>query len=92
MKSRETTANGARKRLRPGVLQKMAHDTGINYKTIESWRSRLKSGEVMYGESDPPGSHRSLGRKLLPDIEREIAEHLENTLSTKKEFAHVMSS
>ena len=37
----------------------------------------------MYGESDPPGSHRSLGRKLLPDIEREIAEHFGNNIIDK---------
>ena len=63
-------------RLRPGVIQQISAETGINYKTLESWRAKLKSGDFIYGET-VPGAHKGLARKITPEIEDEIEKCLE---------------
>ena len=64
-------------RLRPGAIQRMATETGIHYKTLESWRSKLKSGAFVHGET-VPGSHKKDPRKITPEIEDEIEKCLED--------------
>ena len=67
---------GADERLQPGTLKRMSEQTGINYKTLESWRAGLRSGKLTYPPPVPPGAYKHDGRKIPPDIEREIAEYL----------------
>ena len=68
-------------RLEKGRLRQIASDTGIKYKTLETWRSKLRADP----DYIPEHGHKGVPRKLTQEEEQLVAEKIRE-MDQRQEF------